>query len=388
MKTYVRVLASIVLIAVISSSFISCGKISEKTTEADITDMVTVDSSELEELPDTEYEVSEVGYLSEIEHISEISPLNGNLFLVISDPSGYGDAVNQKLYIADDQNSSITEITPDLNLNETAYYSVLGTKYGKIFIAAIEPKYGLGKNPGNDVEENYPQDHIDYLFSKAKKVNYKLFELNTNGEIISENKINIDFDPEMPVNWLKFNDYWDDKIVVSAMAVKNGDKNTAYYVVNKNGDIAGQIENYIPYYGPSIEKVASDGRLCFIGSDYDTDEPYEKMIFYDKGKLESDEMLSVRSEDFGCNTRTACLIAGSSGHGDDLLYLSSSIGLFSLDKNGNYKSIINYIDSIPQNVEVDSVLVLDNNSVLVLGTDLCDSDKTLLYKFKSISTKN
>ena len=47
MKTYVRVLASIVLIAVISSSFISCGKISEETTEADITDMVTVDSSEL-----------------------------------------------------------------------------------------------------------------------------------------------------------------------------------------------------------------------------------------------------------------------------------------------------------------------------------------------------
>lgn len=388
MKTYERVLANAVLIAVISSSFVSCGKIGEETSEADITNVVTVEPSELEELPDAEYEVSEIGYLSEIEHISDISPLNDNRFLVISDPSGYGDAADQKLYIADDQNNSITEITPDLNLSKTAYYSVLGTKYGKIFIAAIEPKYRFGKNPGNDEEENDPQDHIDYLFSKAKDVNYKLFALNTNGEIISENDIDIDFDPDMPVNWLECNDYWDDSIVVSAMAVKNSDKNTSYYVVNQNGKIEGQIVNYIPYYGPSIIKKASDGRLCFVGSDYDTDEPYEKMIFYDKGKYESDEMLSVCSEDFGCNTRTACLIAGASGHGDDLLYLSSSIGLFSLDKNGNYRSIINYTDFIPQNVEVDSVLVLDNNSVLVLGTDLCNSDKTLLYKFKSISTKN
>lgn len=393
MKIYEKIIAIIASMTILSSSVVSCGKNEEKATpESNIS---TVDPMDLEELPRGEYEVSEVDYLSGISNITDISPLDNNRYLVISEePSAGGEAYGaikyQKLYVADDINKIVTEITPDLDLGVTAYYSALGTKDGRIFIAAIEPEYKDGKDPGHAAEENLPQEHINFLFNHAENVNYKLFELNTNGEVISESKLDIDYDSNAPISWLICKDYWDDKLVISALIVSEKnywDIEITDYVVNKNGGIEGNIENDIPYQGPRIKKVASDGRLCFVGTDYDADEPHERMDFYDKDNYESSETVSVKCENFNCDRREVCLTTGTFGHGDDLLYLSSGIGLFSYDKNGKYENIINYLDLLPENiVETEDVVVLDDNSVFVLGSGYFSNDecsKNLVYKFES-----
>lgn len=397
MKIYEKIIAISASMTILSSSVVSCGKIEEKAKpESNITNISTVDPMDLEELPRGEYEVSEVDYLSGISNITDISPLDNNRYLVISEePSGGGEAYGaikyQKLYVADDINKVVTEITPDLDLGVTAYYSALGTKDGKIFIAAIEPEYKDGEDPGYAAEENLAQEHINFLFDHAENVNYKLFELNTNGEVISESKLDFDYDSNAPISWLICNDYWDDKLVISALIVSEKnyfDIETTDYVVNKNGGIEGNIENDIPYQGPRIKKAASDGRLCFVGTDYDADEPHDRMDFYDKDNYESSETVSVKCENFGCDKRLRGLIAGTFGHGDDLLYLSSCIGLFSYDKNGNYENIINYLDLLPEDIdETKAVVVLDDNSVFVLGSGYFINDdcrKTLVYKFKNI----
>lgn len=396
MKIYEKIIAISASMTILSSSVVSCGKIEEKAKpESNITNISTVDPMDLEELPRGEYEVSEVDYLSGISNITDISPLDNNRYLVISEePSGGGEAYGaikyQKLYVADDINKVVTEITPDLDLGVTAYYSALGTKDGKIFIAAIEPEYKDGEDPGYAAEENLAQEHINFLFDHAENVNYKLFELNTNGEVISENKLDIDYDSNAPISWLICNDHWDDKLVISALIVNEKDYwdiEITDYVVNKNGGIEGNIENDIPYQGPRIKKVASDGRLCFVGTDYDADEPHERMDFYDKDNYESSETVSVKCENFDCDKRSGRLIAGTLGHGDDLIYLSSGIGLFSYDKDGNYENIINYLDLLPENiVETKDVVVLDNNSIFVLGSGYFRNDecsKNLVYKFES-----
>ena len=391
MKNYEKIIAIIASMSILSSSVVSCGKIEKKATpESNITNISTVDPMDLEELPRSEYEVSEVDYLGDIEHISDISPLNDNRYLVISDPSEYGDAATQKLYIADDQKSSVTEITPDLDLGVTAYYSALGTKDGRIFIAAIEPEYKDGKDPGHAWEENFPQEHINFLFAHAQNVNYKLFELNTDGEVISENKLDFDYNSNAPISWLVCNDYWDDKLVISALIVSEKnyfDIETTDYVVNKNGGIEGKIKNHSSIYKPDVKKTASDGRFCLVNCDYDTGVQYEKISVYDKGNFESYELFSFKSEDFGCDKRERRLIAGTFGHGDDLLYLSSGIGLFSVDKDGNYENIINYLDLLPKNiVETKDVVVLDDNSVFVLGSGYFRNEectKNVVYKFES-----
>lgn len=396
MKIYEKIIAISASMTILSSSVVSCGKIEEKAKpESNITNISTVDPMDLEELPRGEYEVSEVDYLSGISNITDISPLDNNRYLVISEePSGGGEAYGaikyQKLYVADDINKVVTEITPDLDLGVTAYYSALGTKDGKIFIAAIEPEYKDGEDPGYAAEENLAQEHINFLFDHAENVNYKLFELNTNGEVISENKLDIDYDSNAPISWLICNDHWDDKLVISALIVSEKnyfDIEITDYVVNKNGGIEGNIENDIPYQGPRIKKVASDGRLCFVGTDYDADEPHERMDFYDKDNYESSETVSVKCENFDCDKRSGRLIAGTLGHGDDLIYLSSGIGLFSYDKDGNYENIINYLDLLPENiVETKDVVVLDNNSIFVLGSGYFRNDecsKNLVYKFES-----
>lgn len=390
MKIYEKIIAIIASMAVLSCSAVSCGEIEVTNT----TNIEAVDPLDLEELPRGEYEVSVVEYLTEIENITDISPLDDNRFLVISEAlkvgEPYGDASVQKLYVADDTNSSVTEITPDLKLGETAYYSALGTKDGKIFITAIEPEYRWGKDPGHDEEENNAYDRISFLFSKAKNVNYKLFEINTNGEVISENKLDIEYDPDSPVNWLICEDYWDDKLVISATVARDYfDKETTYYVANKSGEIEEKIKNHASPFRPEVKKVTSDGRFCFVEYGWDADDkPCESISIYGKVDFESYESFSFKSEDFGCDKKGIVITAGTSGHGDDLLYLSSAIGLFSFDKNGNYENIINYIDLLPDYIDIEAVAVLDNNNVLVLAKGLFagyNGSKSLVYRFKNVS---
>ena len=388
MKNYEKLIAIIVSMAVLTGTVTSCAVSKKKVPlSSDETISAAVDPVSLKELPRGEYEVYEADYLKGIENISNITPLNNNRFLISSDTSGYGDAASQKLYIADDEKSTVTEITPELGLDKTAYYSALGTTTGEIFITAIEPKYTLGKDPGHASEENSEQDHLDYLFSKAKNVEYKLFELNTKGEIISENTVDIEYDKEAPVTWLLCDDCWDNELVITAVTVKDYESTSSSYIVDKQGKIKGQIENYIPYYGPSVRKVTSDDKLCFVGGDYTSEEPQDALYFYsrnDNGYSLFDNT-SVKIENFGCETRSGSIEKGTFGHGNDLLYLCSGIGLFAFDKDRNYENVINYIDMIPATEEIRSVVVLDNNSVLVLGKIFDDEYKNVLYKFKSVN---
>lgn len=390
MKTYEKVIAIIASMAILTGTATSCAIFKKKVPlSSDETISAAVDPASLKELPRGRYEVSEADYLSGIENISDITPLNNNRFLISSDTSGYGDAATQKLYIADDEKSTVTEITPDLGLGKTAYYSALGTTTGEIFITTIEPKYSFGKDPGHASEENSEQDHLDHLFSKAKNAEYKFFELNTKGEIISENSIDIEFDKEKPVTWLLCDECWDNELVITAVTVKNGESTSSCYIVDKKGKIKGQIENYIPYYGPSVKKVTSDDKLCFVGRDYTSEEPQDALYFY--YKYDDDYPLfdntSVKLEDFGCVTRSGSIENGTFGHGNDLLYLSSGIGLFAFDKDRKCENVINYIDMIPVTEEIRSVVVLDNNSVLVLAEIFDDEYKNVLYKFKSVNSE-
>ena len=139
----------------------------------------------------------------------------------------------------------------------------------------------------------------------------------------------------------------------------------------------------------AVRKVTSDDKLCFVGGDYTSEEPQDALYFYfrnDNGYPLFDNT-SVKIENFGCETRSGCIEKGTFGHGNDLLYLSSGIGLFAFDKNRKYENVINYIDMIPSTEEIRSVVVLDNNSVLVLGKIFDDEYKNVLYKFKSVNIK-
>ena len=111
MKNYEKIIAIIASMTILSSSVVSCGKIEEKATpESNITNISTVDPMDLEELPRSEYEVYEVDYLGDIEHISDISPLNDNRYLVISDPSEYGDAATQKNHRQEEKHMELLNI--------------------------------------------------------------------------------------------------------------------------------------------------------------------------------------------------------------------------------------------------------------------------------------
>lgn len=382
MRANVKVAALLALIAVLAGSAASCGL--NRSQEQDIANVSAVDLLALEELPRGNYEGEECDYLSSIENITSISPLNDSRFLVVSDGSGYGDAATQKLYIADDKDSSVKEVTPDLDLGITAYYSAMGTEDGRIFIAAIEPKYWFGKDPGHDEEENFPQDHIDYIFDKALKVNYKIFEINTEGKVISENKLDIKYDEDKPVSWLICEDYRDNKLIISAVNVDDIDRDTTYYVVDRKGNIKGEIENYIPQYGPTVKKAASNGKMCFVGYDFDTPGQNEKIYLYDKDSCELSETFGFEDDNLGDELRTGSIDAGTTGHGDDLLYLSSSNGLFTYTADNKYENIIDYSGIIPDSFEISSVAVLDNNSVYIAGEGYFrdeDRSKKVVYKF-------
>ena len=118
MKNYKKVIAIIVSMAVLTGTASSCAVSKKRVSlSSDETISAPVDPVSLKELPRGEYEVYEADYLSGIDNITNITPLNNNRFLISSDTSGYGDVASQKLYIADDEKSTVTEITPDLDLS-------------------------------------------------------------------------------------------------------------------------------------------------------------------------------------------------------------------------------------------------------------------------------
>ena len=380
MKTCSKIISFLASAAVLTSSAVSCGKTEEKAAPSG--DIHSAYAPDLTELPRGGYEVTDIGYLSDIENIKDISPLNDNRFLIISDTSEYGDAASQRLYIADDTSSTVKEITPELDLGATSYYSAMGTKDGRIFIAAVEPEYSWGKDPGHDAEENLPQDHLDFLFSHAKDVEYKLFETDLNGKTVSENELDIRYDPDEPITWLKCDDYFNDNIVLSATNVDNGEKDTAYYVVDKKGKTVGQLKNLIPYYGPTVKRTASDGRMCFVGIDYDSEEPRNIIYLYDKTSTSSSETISVRLDDLGHENSSSVLCAGAMGHGSDLLYCSSCVGVFAVSKDGKYENVIDYADLSLDPTDVFSLIVLDNDTVYVLAEENFETQKPVLYRLK------
>ncbi len=72
---------------------------------------------------------------NEIPAVQELlKTLNIKGHVVVADALNCQKKQQKSLYITVDQKSSITEITPDLDLGVTAYYSALGTKDGRIFI--------------------------------------------------------------------------------------------------------------------------------------------------------------------------------------------------------------------------------------------------------------
>ena len=380
MKTCSKIISFLASAAVLTGSAVSCGKTEEKAAPSG--DIHSAYAPDLTELPRGGYEVTDIGFLSDIENIKDISPLNDNRFLIISDTSEYGDAASQRLYIADDTSSTVKEITPELDLGATSSYSAMGTKDGRIFIAAVEPEYSWGKDPGHDVEENLPQDHLDFLFSHAKDVEYKLFEVDQNGKAVSENELDIRYDPDEPITWLKCDDYFNDNIVLSATNVDDGERNTAYYVVDKKGKTVGQLENHIPYYGPTVKRTASDGRMCFVGIDYDSEEPRNIIYLYDKNSTSSSETISVRLDDLGHENSSSVLCAGAMGHGSDLLYCSSCVGVFAVGKDGKYENVIDYADLSLDPTDIFSLIVLDNDTVYVLAEENFETQKPVLYRLK------
>lgn len=400
-RSITAIAASVVLI---SGTVILCSKINKPKNNVE--DTVTINPAELEELPRGEYKGSAVDYLSgiEIENITDISPLGNNRFLVVteSDREYYGDTESQRLYVADDEKGTVTEITPKLNLGETSYYSVTGTSEGRIFITAIEPEYRHGINPGHAVEENNDWDRIEFLFSNVKNVNYKLFEINTKGEVISENKLDIEYNPDSPVHRLLCEDYQNDKLVITAVSQQNYfDKDVSYYIVNENGDIMGELKNdsieeemengdFLPY--ADVKSFSSDGRFCTVFYGWDSDSKSgEKILAYESEKSESYETFILNNQDFGNDKRGIGITAGTYGHGDDLLYLTSGNGLFAFDKDGNYENIINYNnyeELIPNYTDIISVTVLDNNNVIILADGNFKGKHRAVFKFECADTDN
>lgn len=397
-KTIRSIAAIAASVLLISGTVILCSKINKP--KSNVEDIVTINPAELEELPRGEYEGSAVDYLSgiEIENITDISPLGNNRFLVVteSDREYYGDAESQRLYVADDEKGTVTEITPKLNLGEASYYSATGTAEGRIFITAIEPKYKGGKNPGHAEEENTDWDRIEFLFNNAKNVNYKLFEINTQGEVLSENKLDIEYNPDSPVHRLLCEDYRNDKLVITAVSQQNYfDKDVSYYILNENGDIMGELKNdsideetenedFLPY--ADIKTFSSDGRFCTVFYGWDSDgKSSEKILAYETEKSESYETFIINNQDFGNDKRGIGITAGTFGHGDDLLYLTSGNGLFAFDKNGNYENIINYNnyeELIPNYTDIIALTVLDNNNVIILADGYFNGKYKAVLKFE------
>ena len=276
--------------------------------------------------------------------------------------TGGDSAGNTMLYLTDIDFSGFNEISLDFEKpeNSQSYIRTTVSPDGSIYALLTVIDYGDFKLPDYD-DPNFDYENFDYeAMDKAAKYSYTLYKLGSDGKIISQNDIkNIEKYSEdsedIRVSIRDITAGSDGNIILSL----SGEQDT-YCVMNENGEISGKIDNsnmqWINFFG-----MDSDGKVVCAGYD-DTGETLkyidtETKKFSDSGISEDD--LSKLSGITGI----------SPGTGEYTLFVTTSTGLYGVDKDKKMVEIINWVDSDIQGDSVRFVIGLEDGDFITYLQD-------------------
>ncbi|WP_028517910.1 ABC transporter substrate-binding protein [Ruminococcus flavefaciens] len=354
-----RITALTAALAVIAGSAASCGKKEDSSKGEKKTAQELMAASYRAVSIDTDVELNDVSDMKKLD--------DGRIFI---SAASYGSS-SPSFYIADSAMTSFDEIKVDLGIKEDEEVNLnsVYTPDGDIMVMATFSDYGDQEKPDfEDPDFDYQSFDFEEFYKNVKQT-YKIYTVDLDGKVTSENEIKgLDKyeDDESRLNIGNFYPCGGGKAILSVY----GTSSDQYVVINADGTLGDEVKvndmNWI-----NNMSAMGDGTLAVIG--YASDG--EAIKFLDMETL-SETGDSLKLDDVG-NTGINSLFPGND---DYKFFASTGKGIVGIDKDGKSTELINWVDSDMGEGYVNSFIPVENGEFIIWYSDYSNESESGLYR--------
>ena len=353
-----RITALTAALAVIAGSAASCGKKEDKKSE----------KKTAQELMAASYRAVSIDTDVELNNVSDMKKLDdGRIFISTMD---YENS-SPSFYIADSAMTSFDEINVDLGIKEDEEVNVnsVYSPDGDIMVMATFSDYGDQEKPNFD-DPDFDYQSFDFEgFYKNVKRTYKIYTVDLDGKITSENEIKgldkYESDEGM-VNVGNFYPCGGGKAILSVY----GASDDQYVVINADGTVGDEVKVSDMNWINSMSAMG-DGTLAVVGYAGSG----EAVKFIDMESL-SETGDTLKLDDAG-NSGINSLFPGND---DYKFFASTGKGIIGIDKDGKSTEIINWVDSDMGEGSVDSFIPVEDGEFIIWYNDYTNDSESGLYR--------
>lgn len=346
-KTFTRITALTAALALIAGTAASCGK-KEDSNNGKV--------KTAKELMAASYKAVEID--TDVDNINTIDRIDENRILI----STFSERQNAPtLYISDNEFKDIKPIEIDFGVKEDdeVNFNTAVSPDGNIMAFATFVDFGDQKKPDFD-DPSFDYESFDFEeFYSHVKYNYKLYTVDLDGNIKSENDITgLDeyADEDGDVNIGRMYPCGGDKVICEVYSMDN-----KYVILGTDGKISGELDGLDASY---IESVALIDDETIAAAGYFKN--YDAAVKYvDANTLKAkDDTVDLKKAGLSDNIGT--IFAGS---GDYKFLMSTSTALCGIKEDGSGEEIINWLDSDLGNGGVNSIVSMENGDYVIAYQD-------------------
>ncbi len=346
-KTFTRITALTAALALIAGTAASCGK-KEDSNNGKV--------KTAKELMAASYKAVEID--TDVDNINTIDRIDENRILI----STFSERQNAPtLYISDNEFKDIKPIEIDFGVKEDdeVNFNTAVSPDGNIMAFATFVDFGDQKKPDFD-DPSFDYESFDFEeFYSHVKYNYKLYTVDLDGNIKSENDITgLDeyADEDGDVHIGRMYPCGGDKVICEVYSMDN-----KYVILGTDGKISGELDGLDASY---IESVALIDDETIAAAGYFKN--YDAAVKYvDANTLKAkDDTVDLKKAGLSDNIGT--IFAGS---GDYKFLMSTSTALCGIKEDGSGEEIINWLDSDLGNGGVNSIVSMENGDYVIAYQD-------------------
>lgn len=309
-----------------------------------------------EKIADKSFKAIEIGGSVPLNYIRSIKPVADTRKVLITGGNDDGSA----MYVTDYEFTDFTlidfEISTEEENSESYYNSFIGAD-GTIYIFATITSYGDVKMPDYD-NPDFDYESFDWdAFNEAAKSTYKLYTIDIDGNILTENEIKglEKYQSDDEEERMYVGDVYPcgDKLIMNLSKMNN----SLMVTINADGTIGDEIDLGDDSYNLYTNTTGTDGNFYF--SSYD-DDGKSIIKHIDASTISiSDDIITINSEEIDYINNLM------NGSGDYRFYVSNTTSLFGIKDDGTAEEIINWIDSDLSGDYIDFVVPAENGEFII-----------------------
>ncbi len=311
-----------------------------------------------EKIADKSFKAIEIAGNIPLNYIRSIKPVGDTRKVLITGNTDDGSAMCVTDYEFTDFTQINFEIDTEEENSESYYNSVVGAD-GTIYIFATITSYGDVKMPDYD-DPDFDYESFDWdAFNEAAKSTYKLYTIDIDGNILTENEIKgiekYQSDDEDEGMYLGDVYPCGDKLIMNLSSGKMSDG--VMVTVDADGTIGDEIELSDDSYNFYTNITGTDGNFYFYSYDDDGNNIIKHI---DASTMSiSDDVITINGDEIDYINNFM------NGSGDYKFYVSNTTSLFGIKDDGTAEEIINWIDSDLSGDYIDFVVPDENGEFII-----------------------